>query len=743
LALGVVFVLAASTTLPAGDRHSAQSLYDLVAVGHGPGKVLLATLAGQADKLVWRFREIPVSPSAGTVQDVELSVGGTKLLVVFPDGTPRVLDLTKRITGIGAKDLSPPQHRLPQDRFPFLSNGKVCLLDDLGDRAGEDCTDAKGAVVHEDGRVLYALNDGRLVAVAPSGGSQEQLAYRLPQGAPFQLLAGHRGDARDFLVLVNEFQGQLNGKTGDPITKIVDPRLPGSPLGLFANSTVAALRAQLDFVDPGESGASRAAHISDATLATLAARLDQKTRSSEFVWSFYRLTVNTELYAPVLESAPGEPDYPNDVEIWQEIRPLAHGASRKAYQAAYASLGDRRWSRCTSYVRTISYPGTWLIEYWFYYPFDEGPLHPHIHDSEHIFVEVDKLGGTVRNFFASDHDSFVPNNLYSTLVKDSPPVTLPLFAMVELGKHAMAPDLNHDGHFTRGVDDNLHPDPYSFWGLRDRGSMIRSVMAPYMSSMSLPRPREGRFALAVSDDLFPGVDVPLEHQVCRLRPFPDDPPCLHCDTATQAAATTYLVHHPDALVPENIYKPYVLPWREVRVGFGIYSWAEGREQLSLALVGDFRHMTGGLVSMPARLALEYIWVPVVKLVPGHFDSRNQFLYSKSTMMVGARVERLITNTQGFYFGVTPEWADLSTPGIGGAGSPPTSHWEYGGVSYHIGYVLELPSAHKSNLTNHVGVVIREGIGHRALFEWRVSFGLWRQRGRHSFGARSSDRNPYE
>ncbi len=37
-----------------------------------------------------------------------------------------------------------------------------------------------------------------------------------------------------------------------------------------------------------------------------------------------------------------------------------------------------------------------------------------IHDSRHIFVEVDNLGGTVRNFLASDHDSFVPNNLYST-----------------------------------------------------------------------------------------------------------------------------------------------------------------------------------------------------------------------------------------------------------------------------------------------------------------------------------------
>jgi len=483
--------------------------------------------------------------------------------------------------------------------------------------------------------------------------------------------------------------------------------------------------------------------VSDATLATLVARLDQETRPSEFVWSFHRVTVNTTLYAPVLEFAPGEPDYPSDVDIWQEIRPLAHGTSREAYEAAYASMGDRRWSRCTSYVRTISYPGTWLIEYWFYYPFDEGRPHPHIHDSEHMFVEVDKLGGTVRNVFASDHDSFVPNNLYSTLVKDSPPVTLPLFAMVELGKHAMAPDLNHDGQFTRGVDDNLHPDRYSFWGLRDRGNDLRSLMEPYRASMSLLRTREGRFALAASVELFPGIDVPVEHQICTLRPFPDDTPCLHCDVATAPAATTHLVDHPDARVPGNIYKPYVIPWREVRVGVGIYDWAEGREQLSLALVGDFRHMTGGLVPLPARLAVEYSWLPVGKFVAGSFEGINQWAYSKSTIYAGLRLERLLTNTQGFYFGVTAEWADLSTANVGGMGSPLTPRWEYGGISYHVGYLLELPSAHKGNFTNQVGVVIREGFVYPVLFEWRVSFGFWRQRGRDDFGARSSDRNPYE
>jgi len=245
------------------------------------------------------------------------------------------------------------------------------------------------------------------------------------------------------------------------------------------------------------------------------------------------------------------------------------------------------------------------MEYWFYYPFDEGKSHPHIHDSEHLFIEVDKLGGTVRNVFASAHDSFVPNNLYSTLVKDAPPVALPLFAMVELAKHAMAPDLNHDGRFTRGVDDNLHNELYAFWGIRDRGSKVHFLMEPYLAYMSLPRHRDGRFAFADEEALFPGLDVPSEHLVCTLRPFSDDPPCVHCDGATAEAGIAHLEHHPDAQTPEAIYKPFVVPWREVRVGVGIYDWSEGRGEVSLGLAGDFRHMTGGLLPVPARLALEF------------------------------------------------------------------------------------------------------------------------------------------
>ena len=770
LGLGLLFVansvVANSMALGEDPDSLSQPLNDIVAVGRGGGKILLANLAKPVARLQWRFREIPVSPSSAAIVDVELSTDGTKALVVFAGGAPRVLDLTERITRISVGEVFASQHRLPHQLFPYAAEGRVCLLDDLGQSGEGRCTEAAAASVHGDGRVLYAYKDGRLAVVSPQSGVREELPYRVPPGASFQLLAGHQGDRRDFLLLVTETDTNQNGATPVPVTTIsltrapvtripvttiIDPRQPAAPLGQFTNPTVAALRAALEFTGAGAvsatAGASPTEQVSESTLETLAAHLaahfKDQTRSAEVTWSFYRVTANNELYAPILEFADNEPDYPADVDIWQAIRPLAHGKSKTDYLAAYASLGDRRWSRCTSYVRTLSYPGTWLIEYWFYYPFDEGKSHAHLHDSEHLFVEVDKLGGTVRNVFASDHDSFVPNNLYSTLVKDSPPVALPLFAMVELAKHAMAPDLNHDGRFTRGVDDNLHLEPYAFWGLRDRSGKVHFLMEPYLASMSLPRHRDGRFALADAEAIFPGLDVPSEHLVCTLQTFPDDPPCANCDSASAEAGTAYLDHHPDARTPEAIYKPYVVPWRELRLGVGIYDWSENRAEVSLGLAGDFRHMTGGLLPIPARLAVEFGWKPLGKDIAVHLDGVRSDVFSRSTLFAGVGLERLITNTQGFYSEVTPKWVDISERLIDGVVSPFAVHWQYGGVSYHAGYVLELPSAHKGNFTSFIGVVIRDAPSHPILFEWRVSVGFLRRRGRHDFGARLRDRNPYE
>jgi hypothetical protein len=740
-ALGLGFVLLASSFGFGGNRDLSQPLYNIVAVGRGRGVILLATLAAPPGKLNWRFRKIPAFPQDSMVRRVVLSASGTKALVVFANGTPRVFDLTKRITEINADEDIPPQHRLPGQLFPYASKGTVCLLDDVGESRRRGCKKALAAAVQGDGRVLYALDDGRLVIAMPGGELLEELPYRLPKGAWFRLLAGQRGDARDFLVLTTKREGNPSEASTVQQTEVIDPRLPAKPLGEFSDETVAELYAQLEFAQIASTTSSEGVP-SNAALALLVKHLDEETRPGEFQWSFYRPVVNAELYAPILEFAPGEPAYPSDVNIWKEIRERAHGNSRQAYEAAYASLGNERWLRCASYIRTLSFPGAWLIEYWFYYPFDEGRPHPHIHDSEHLFVEVDKLGGTVRGVYASDHDSFVPNNLYSTLVKHAKPVSLPLFAMVELGKHAMAPDLDHDGRFIPGVDDNLHHGAYSFWGLRDRGNDLHFVMEPYRASMSLPRDPDDRFALKDVSSLFPGINVPPDHQTCSLRVLPDDPPCPNCDPASATAGVSHLVDHSDFRKPENIFKPYVLPWREVRLGVAIYDWRAGRGQISAAYVGDFRHMTGGLLRIPARLALEYMWSPRRIEAPISVGSKQEYTDSKSTMWAGVQIERLVTNMQGFYFGVTPEWADISTRVINGVLSPSDSHWQYTGVSYHVGYLFELPSEHKGNITNQIGIEIQRAPA-PVLFEWRVNFGFLRRRGRHDFAARRGDHNPYE
>jgi len=184
------------------------------------------------------------------------------------------------------------------------------------------------------------------------------------------------------------------------------------------------------------------------------------------------------------------------------------------------------------------------------------------------------------------------------------------------------------------------------------------------------------------------------------------------------------VDHPDARVPQEIYKPYVLPYEEVRVGVGIFN----RLDLYTALVGDMHHITRGLPGFPSRMALEYMWAP-------HATANE----SAAKMYTGVRLESLVTSTQGFYFGVTPEWADLPGTVTNGVISFPGQRWQYSGLWYRVGYILELPSQHKGNFTNQLGVEFQGSTFH---FEWRMSFGILRRRGRHDFGAAVGDRNPY-
>lgn len=114
----------------------------------------------------------------------------------------------------------------------------------------------------------------------------------------------------------------------------------------------------------------------------------------------------------------------------------------------------------------------YLHQYWFYYPYDDGP-NGHPDDGEHvsIFVEEVELGRQhVKGVVGVGH---MPHNVNNILVKGTAtsealfPLDLRphMPILVELGKHASAPDRNCNGRFDLGLDANLYPE--AVWGSRD------------------------------------------------------------------------------------------------------------------------------------------------------------------------------------------------------------------------------------------------------------------------------------
>jgi hypothetical protein len=114
----------------------------------------------------------------------------------------------------------------------------------------------------------------------------------------------------------------------------------------------------------------------------------------------------------------------------------------------------------------------WLYQYWFYYPFDEGPG-AHRDDAEHVSVflkQTEPPTAPIKAIVAAGHVSDTVNNV---LVMGAPGMEV-LFpqsirahtpVLVELGKHASAPDRDCNGRFDLGLDANLYPQ--AVWGSRD------------------------------------------------------------------------------------------------------------------------------------------------------------------------------------------------------------------------------------------------------------------------------------
>lgn len=150
---------------------------------------------------------------------------------------------------------------------------------------------------------------------------------------------------------------------------------------------------------------------------------------------------------------------------------------------------------------------TTLLQYWLYYPFDMGP-NPHRHDGEHVsvFVERDEDGHPrVRAVVGAGHESNNVNNALIAAALDthpSPNLVLPrqlrdhMPILVELGKHASAPDADCNGRFDLGADANIYSE--SVWGSRDvwAGSAGKTLkVGRFETWFSFPRDRNRRYLL--------------------------------------------------------------------------------------------------------------------------------------------------------------------------------------------------------------------------------------------------------
>jgi hypothetical protein len=151
-------------------------------------------------------------------------------------------------------------------------------------------------------------------------------------------------------------------------------------------------------------------------------------------------------------------------------------------------------------------PTTRLFQYWFYYPFDIGP-NPHHHDGEHVsvFVEGPDTAPQVKAVVGAGHESNSVNNvLVAGASRDTPPrdVVLPrglpshMPVLVELGKHASAPDRGCNGRFDMGADSNIASE--SVWGSRDvwAGNVGKALkVGRFETWYSFPRRRSQRLLL--------------------------------------------------------------------------------------------------------------------------------------------------------------------------------------------------------------------------------------------------------
>jgi len=133
-----------------------------------------------------------------------------------------------------------------------------------------------------------------------------------------------------------------------------------------------------------------------------------------------------------------------------------------------------------------------VLEYWFYYVRDEyrvranilpiwmGGDHPNDLEHVHLVLRQKEAGHfVVDEVLSSAHEGKIPANRFQ-FGPDGHEGSTHFF--VELGSHALAPDIDQDGIFTPGLDGDSGAKLQ--WGIRDRGYTWIRYRRSYMSERS-------------------------------------------------------------------------------------------------------------------------------------------------------------------------------------------------------------------------------------------------------------------
>lgn len=439
-------------------------------------------------------------------------------------------------------------------------------------------------------------------------------------------------------------------------------------------------------------------------------------------WQFFRVTPDPELYVPVLEVAQEEDVFPGPFETLERLGGSRGWSSPKLFDRYRRQDLQERRKDCTIYFRVHSDPGAWTIEYWFYYPFDVGGLKGHLHDPEHVFVEVDKLGGTVRSVNAAAHGFLAGNNIYSTTRASARPADLPLFVMAELDKHAAAPDMNRDGIFTPGIDENEYRERAKVWGVRDVVGTNNNHLLPYDRTMTLPRRAEDYLASINILERFPHEQRLAAQACCRLMPLPVEPPRqTTCTEATTECAIASVMLHPDFVSRTTIVKEWVFPQSFLRATYGLGPGL-GVHSVGLGYSVDLDRTPGfgRLLPLPGRVGADaFAWK---RDDPGHLKSEHQTAHLDGQGVgFGFRYEQFLSNLFGVHSSIRVY-------------SPPISE-----MWMTFGPMVEIPIRNAGNVNLMTGLSVQPGGSPR--FEIRISTGFWKPRLASVGLAAGSDRRP--